>query len=172
MARRRTGSRPYRRTARVNELVREIVAEELQVIGDERLEFVSITGVEVDAELRTGTVFFDTPWGDEAEDVVVAEALEGYRVRLQRAIADQARMRRTPELSFRPDQGVRAGLRVESILRDLGPLPDDEGPAVEGPAVEGPSVEGKVSGDPGAGDDVPGGDAPRGDVPDDAGAAD
>lgn len=123
MARRRTGSRPYRRTARVNELVREIVAEELLVIGDEHLELVTITGVEVDAELRTGVVYFDTPWADPGDDAVVKEALERYRVRLQRAIGDQARMRRTPELSFRPDEGARAGLRVESILRDLGPLP-------------------------------------------------
>lgn len=130
MARRRTGSRPYRRTARVNELVREIVAEELQVIGDERLEFVTVTGVEVDAELRTGVVFFDTPWDDHDDDAVVAEALESHRARLQRAIASQARMRRTPELSFRPDAGVRAGLRVESILRDLEP------PAAAGPDAD------------------------------------
>jgi len=134
MARRRTGSRPYRRTARVNELVREIVAEELQVIGDERLELVTITGVVVDAELRTGTVYFDTPWADATDDAVVAEALESHRVRLQRAIGDQARMRRTPELSFRPDEGIRAGLRVESILRDLGPV-DGEVDAGDGAAT-------------------------------------
>ena len=135
MARRRTGSRPYRRTERVNELVREIVAEELQVIGDERLELVTITGVVVDAELRTGTVYFDTPWADAADDAVVAEALESHRVRLQRAIGDQARMRRTPELTFRPDEGIRAGLRVESILRDLGPT-DGEQPTDGEPAAD------------------------------------
>lgn len=117
--RRRTGSRPYQRTTRVNELVREIIAEELQTIGDERLELVSITGVEVDAELRTGVVFFDTVDGDEGTDAEVVGVLGEYRVRLQRAIGDQARMRRTPELSFRPDVGVRAGLRVEEILRNL-----------------------------------------------------
>lgn len=139
MARRRTGSRPYRRTARVNELVREIIAEELQVIGDERLELVTITGVEVDAELRTGRVYFDTPWGDRADDVVVAEALEAHRVRLQRAIGDQARMRRTPELSFRPDEGVRAGLRVETILRDLGPVEESAATIESGP-MDGPGL--------------------------------
>ena len=39
MARRRqsSGRREYPRTARVNELVREVVAEELERIGDERL---------------------------------------------------------------------------------------------------------------------------------------
>lgn len=117
--RRRSGSRPYQRTTRVNELVREIIAEELQTIGDERLELVSITGVEVDAELRTGVVFFDTVAGDEGNDTEVVGVFGEYRVRLQRAIGDQARMRRTPELSFRPDVGVRAGLRVEEILRSL-----------------------------------------------------
>lgn len=155
MARRRTGSRPYRRTARVNELVREIVAEELQIIGDERLELVTITGVEVDAELRTGVVFFDTPWADAADDAVVAEALEGYRVRLQRAIGDQARMRRTPELSFRADQGVRAGLRVESILRDLEPDAGQDADASTADRADladaggDPTVDQGPSGDPG-----------------------
>ena len=141
MARRRTGSRPYRRTERVNELVREIVAEELQVIGDERLELVTITGVVVDAELRTGTVYFDTPWADAADDAVVAEALESHRVRLQRAIGDQARMRRTPELTFRPDEGIRAGLRVESILRDLGPTDGEQPPDGEHAADSGHAAD-------------------------------
>ena len=62
MARRRSGgSRPYARTERVNELVREIVAEELQAIDDERLELLTVTGVVVDPELRTGRVFYDGP---------------------------------------------------------------------------------------------------------------
>ena len=117
--RRRSGTRPYRRSVRVAELVREIIADELRLIDDERLELVSITGVQVDSEFRTGVVYFDTAFGDGADDAVIIEALDEHRVRLQRAIAAQARLRRTPELSFRPDEGVRAGLRVESILRDL-----------------------------------------------------
>ena len=54
-------------------------------------------------------------------------------MRLQRAIGRQARLRRTPELAFRPDSGVREGLRVEELLRELdpsgGPVPggDDDG---------------------------------------------
>jgi len=120
MARRRSShSRPYQRTARVNELLREIVAEELHVIGDDRLELIAVTGVRVDPELRRGLVLFDTPAGDGSEDAGVLEALGEYRVRLQRAIADQARLRRTPELRFAPDEGARTGLRVEGILRDL-----------------------------------------------------
>lgn len=120
MARRRSQqSRPYQRTARVNELLREIVAEEVHVIGDDRLELIAVTGVRVDPELRRALVLFDTPAGDGSEDAGVLEALGEYRVRLQRAIADQARLRRTPELRFAPDEGARTGLRVEGILRDL-----------------------------------------------------
>lgn len=129
MARRRqgSGSRPYARTQRVNELVREIVADELRAIDDERLEWVTITGVEVDNELKYGKVFFDSLDADAETDEVIGEALAQHRVRLQAAIGRQARMRRTPELSFRPDPAVRAGARVDEILRDLGPLPAADG---------------------------------------------
>ena len=129
MARRRQGSgnRPYARTQRVNELVREIVADELRAIDDERLEWVTITGVEVDNELKYGKVWFDSLDADEDTDEIIGGALAEHRVRLQAAIGRQARMRRTPELSFRPDPAVRAGARVEELLRDIGPLPDDDG---------------------------------------------
>jgi ribosome-binding factor A len=114
-------SREYPRTARVNELVREIVADELERIDDPRLEWVSVTSVEVTAELSSGVVYFSSLAGPEG-DPEVLEALGEHRVRLQRAIGRQARMRRTPELAFRADSGVRDGLRMEEILRELGPL--------------------------------------------------
>jgi len=49
MTRRRDGQQPrYDRMARVNELCREILAEELERIDDERLELVTITHVGID----------------------------------------------------------------------------------------------------------------------------
>ena len=47
----RTPSRDYPRTARLNSLVKEIVAEELERIDDERLELVTVTSVVVDGDL-------------------------------------------------------------------------------------------------------------------------
>ena len=52
---------------------------------------------------------------------MVLEALGEARRRLQAAIGRQARMKRTPELSFRPDPAVRSGERIDSILRDIEP---------------------------------------------------
>ena len=119
------GARQFPRTARVNELLREIIGDELERIDDARLELVSITGIEVNPELTSAVVYYSSLGGAEA-DPVVLEALAERRVRLQGAIGRQARLRRTPELHFAPDPGVREGLRVEELLRELGPLGDDE----------------------------------------------
>lgn len=121
-----SSTRDYPRTARVNELLREIIGDELERIDDPRLEWVSITGVEVNPELTSAMVFYSALDGADA-DPIVLEALAERRVRLQSSIARQARMRRTPELHFGPDRGVREGIRVEELLRDLGPLPDGDG---------------------------------------------
>ena len=111
--RRTVPDRRYPRTARVNELVREVVAEELERIGDERLELVTVTGVDVEPDLRRATVWFTSL--TEGVDDILGE----HRVRLQAAIGRQVRMKRTPELVFRRDPAIASGRRVEDILRKL-----------------------------------------------------
>jgi ribosome-binding factor A len=108
-------NRHYPRTARLNELIREIVAEAIEelVDEDERLELVAITGVKADRDLRHATVYFS------ARHERADEALEQHRARLQAEINRQARFRRTPQLAFVEDPGVSSGWRVEGILRDI-----------------------------------------------------
>ena len=110
----------YPRVARLNELLREIVADELERIGDDRLELVAVTSVAVEPDLRRAVVYFDTLAGPDA-DADVLEAFGEHRVRLQAAIAKQARLKRTPELTFKPDDVERGAERVEGILRGLEP---------------------------------------------------
>lgn len=121
MARRRNPSKAYRRTDRLNELLREVIAEELGRIDDEDLELVTITGVTVDDELTVATVYFSSLISDggSGDEAAVAERLESHRIALQGAINRQTRLRRTPILSFRPDSGVREGARIEEILRRI-----------------------------------------------------
>ena len=113
---RRPNPQAANRTARVGELIRRIIAEELEGFEDERLELVSITGVQVDRELSRATVWFTTLDADDAPEV--AEAFDEHRGRLRKAVADQARLRRTPSLHFEPDTVLRSAERIESILRD------------------------------------------------------
>ncbi|HEX7095797.1 MAG TPA: 30S ribosome-binding factor RbfA [Acidimicrobiales bacterium] len=130
MARRRraggTGrARGYERTDRLGELLREIVAEELKSIDDERLELVTITAVDVDRELERARVYYTAMADDRAE---VTEALSEHRGRVRRAIGNQARVRRVPEVVFLPDDVHRSAMRVEEILRNLneGRAADEE----------------------------------------------
>jgi ribosome-binding factor A len=122
MAQRNGGAR-YPRTARVNELVREIVAEELARIDDTRLELVAVTQVAVDRDLERAMVYFDVLGGADDDEVVLGVLAE-HRARLQGAIGRQARLRRTPQLQFQADDVARGAARIESIIRGFH---DEEG---------------------------------------------
>ena len=110
------GSRRYPRVARVNEVLREIIAETLEerMDDDPRLDMVTITGIECEADLRRAVVFFDSPQTEGVE-----EALAEQRKRLQAAIGSQTKLRRTPQLDFARDQGVVHGRRIEEIIKGL-----------------------------------------------------
>ena len=111
-------ARDYPRTARLNTLFQEILAEELERIDDERLELVTIMSVDVDGDLHRAVVYFDT-LGGEDDDEPVLEALGEQRHRLQGAIGRQARVKRTPELVFKPDDVGRGAARLEEVLRNI-----------------------------------------------------
>lgn len=110
----------YPRTARVNELLREVVADELERHTDEdaRLELVTITGVNTDPDLRRAKVFFSALDDAAPTDDIVA-AFEARRVEMQALIGRSVRMKRTPHLEFLPDPAISEGLKVERLLRDL-----------------------------------------------------
>jgi len=126
MTKRHGTARDFPRTARLNHLVHEIVAEEIELLDDERLGFFTVVGVEVEPDLRRATVWYtaiDTAGDDvggEPDSEGLAEALADHRARLQAAIGRQARLKRTPELVFQPDTVIVRAQRVEDILRDLG----------------------------------------------------
>jgi ribosome-binding factor A len=111
--------RQFPRTARLNHLLQEILAEALERVDDERLAMVTITGVKAEPDLHQATVFFDDPASGARDDEVLA-AFEDVRARLQATVNREARLKRTPTLAFEPDQGTRQGARIEEILRDLG----------------------------------------------------
>ena len=116
-------ARDYPRTARLNHLVQEIVADEIERLDDGRLGLFTVTGVDVEADLRRATVWYTSlplaTSSSDSESDEVAEALADNRARLQAAIARQAHLKRTPELVFRPDTVIRQAERIEQIIREL-----------------------------------------------------
>lgn len=109
--------RSYSRVDRVGRAIAQVVADELEVIGDERLELVTVTGVRVEPGLRHALVWYSAQLSPDPALVVVA--LSDYRIRVQAAIARELHLRRTPELAFHSDPAIEKGTRVEEILRGL-----------------------------------------------------
>ena len=123
-------SHGYPRTARLYEVLREVIGDELTRIDDERLDLVTITAIDVDPEMNRAIVYFDSMFGEEGDEGVIL-ALNEFRPRMQASINRQMHARKTPILSFRPDEVIRSAARIEELLRkkpDITPHPstDDE----------------------------------------------
>jgi ribosome-binding factor A len=118
----------YPRTARVNEVLRQVLADEIERLADtdERLSLATVTGVTVDPDLSHAKV-----WLSSLPDPL-AEGLVAHRVRLQAAIGRQVRLKRTPLLAFEADPAVSSGSRVEDVLRRLGATTHRSGGPGEG----------------------------------------
>lgn len=117
-------SHGYPRTARLSEVLREVIADELTKIDDERLDLVTVTAIDVDAEMNRAIVYFDSMFGEDGDEGVI-EALLEFRPRIQASINRQMHARKTPILSFRPDEVIRSATRIEELLRrqpDTSPI--------------------------------------------------
>ena len=110
--RRRTAT--YPRALRVNQVLRQVVADELERLADaDERRMVTVTAVDTAPDLRTAIVYVATLDRD------ASEALEERRGHLQRLIGSQTTMKRTPRLTFQADPAIAAGSRVEELLRGL-----------------------------------------------------
>ena len=109
------GKHPYPRTARINQILREVISEHLVRLGDvdERVAMLTVTGVNTSADLRSAVVYLDSL------SATAEEALVEYRGEIQASVNAQTRLKRTPRLSFLADPAVAAGTQVEEIIRRL-----------------------------------------------------
>ena len=115
----------YPRSRRLNAIVQEVLAEEVERLTDPRLAMVTVTGVSVAPDMRHATVFFSTL---DLTDLPHAQAgLRAAAPRLRSAIGREVRIKFTPDLQFVPDQGVVQGERIDALLRELA-IEDEDAP--------------------------------------------
>jgi ribosome-binding factor A len=108
--------RRYSRTLRVNEVVRECLADELERMSDPRLALVTITGVDVSPDLRHATVWYAALGRHEPE---LVSALSACAPHLRAVLGREVRLKYLPRLHFREDPAIETGARVEEIIRGL-----------------------------------------------------
>ena len=95
----------YPRALRVNQVLRQVVAEELERLADaDELPMMTVTSVDTAADMRTAVVYLATL---DEETAVVLEERRGH---LQRIVGSQMTMKRTPRLTFRRRPGHRRRL--------------------------------------------------------------
>jgi ribosome-binding factor A len=110
---------------RVNESVRQVLAETMPELKDPRIGLVTVTGVETTPDLRHATVYVSV-LGSEKKRQRSLEGLEAAHGLLQGRLARQLRMKRTPTLTFEYDPSVEHGVRMSRLIDDLAPTDDDD----------------------------------------------
>lgn len=100
---------------RVNESVREVVAEGVRTLKDPRIGLVTVTGVRVSPDLNEAIVFVSV-LGSEKKRRATLAGLTSARGVLQSRIGKQLTLRRTPTLAFEYDESVERGVRLGALI--------------------------------------------------------
>lgn len=104
------------RMRRVNESVKEVLAELLPTLKDPRIGFVTLTEVRTSPDLRHAEVFYTVLTDDPEEAATTAAGLASAASMLRRELGARLRMKRIPDLQFLHDPLPAQGRRLEQLL--------------------------------------------------------
>jgi ribosome-binding factor A len=112
------------RMRRVNEAMRAVLAEAVGELKDPRIGFITVTGVVTSRDLRQATVYVSVLGSERKRAQSLAGLVAAHGV-LQRRIAGELRLKRTPQLTFQYDPSVEQGVRMSKLIDDLVTDHDD-----------------------------------------------
>jgi ribosome-binding factor A len=106
------------RMRRVDEAIRQVIADSLAgELKDPRVGFVTVTDVRTSADLSHARVYVSV-LGDATQREASLAGLHSAHGFLQRSIARELAIKRTPTLEFVYDDTTDRALRVEELLRE------------------------------------------------------
>ena len=108
------------RMRRVNEAVREALASGIGELKDPRIGFVTVTGVDTTPDLRQARVYISVLGSERKRQDTLAGLASAHGV-LQARLANELRMKRTPQLAFEYDPSVEYGVRMSHLIDELAP---------------------------------------------------
>jgi len=114
----RPGGRPVKRSTRVGELLREILASVLlERVSDPRLQEITITEVDMSPDLKLARVYYAVRQGTDPDEVIIAlDKALGF---IKQEVAREHILRTMPEFHFLPDQTLDKAARLEKLLESL-----------------------------------------------------
>jgi ribosome-binding factor A len=109
----------YQRKDRVGDLIKREIAQIVQSdLKDPGIGFVTITAVEVSADLKQARVFYSV-LGDEESKKRSASALRRATGFIQNEIGGRLRLKYTPEVIFHFDKSVEYGAHIEELIEKI-----------------------------------------------------
>ncbi len=114
-----------RRTERVSDLLLHEIAQILQKdVKDPRVGFVTLTGVQVSADLRVAKVRY-TVLGDETNREACVQGLRSATSFIRREVGRRLRLRAVPDLHFVFDDTLEKTLHLQEMLEELSHGPKE-----------------------------------------------
>jgi ribosome-binding factor A len=90
----------------------------LRDLNDPRLESVTITGVEVSADLKLATVFFSA-MGNRSKEEASLHGLQSAAGYIRKKLGKELRLRYIPDLVFQVDHSFEYGSKIDRLFRTL-----------------------------------------------------
>ena len=109
------------RMRRVDEAIRQVIGEAAAgELKDPRVGFVTVTDVRTSADLSQARVYVSV-LGEEPEREATLAGLRSAHGYLQRRVAAQLRLKRTPTLMFLYDDTTDRALRIDELIDEAIP---------------------------------------------------
>jgi ribosome-binding factor A len=107
------------RMRRVDEAIRQVLGDALAgELKDPRVGFVTVTDVRTSADLSHARVYVSV-LGDADIRQASMDGLDSAHGFLQRRVADELRLKRTPTLEFTYDDTTDRALRVDALIDEI-----------------------------------------------------
>jgi ribosome-binding factor A len=158
------------RMRRVDEAIRQVIGEVVAgELKDPRVGFVTVTDVRTSADLSHARVYVSVldetairaagacrpASSDELDREATLAGLRSAHGYMQRRVASELRLKRTPTLDFIYDDTTDRAMRLEALLDESGAGPNESGAGVDEPQMSGDRLEAGAD-EPLAGADEPG----------------
>ena len=107
------------RMDRINQFMKREISSMIQNdLQDPRLQFVTITNVDVSRDLSCARVHFSALGGAQKEQSVLA-ALNSAKGLIRKMIGQRIRLRLTPDLEFFYDKSIEYSSQIEQALEEI-----------------------------------------------------
>jgi|YelNatPaOPRAMG01_1025707.scaffolds.fasta_scaffold00119_50 ribosome-binding factor A len=116
-------SRHERVASQIKREISNILHDNLK---DPRIGFVTVTRIELSMDLRFARIYYSV-FGDAQQKLDTSEALKSATGFIRRLVAQRLNLKFIPQISFREDDSIEVGFRIDEEIERLKKTQNDKG---------------------------------------------